>query len=119
MEDNSFIGLSDMCVPEAEDIAKSHNGYSLFDDTSGEMLDPLLVAKGCQEELQRFKQMGVYSYCDRRSIPHESKLVNVRWVHVNKGSCDNPVVKCRLVCQEFNDGYNCDELFAGTPLSTL
>ena len=36
-------------------------------------------------------------------------------MHVNKGSCDNPVVKCRLVCQEFNDGYNCDELFAGTP----
>ena len=36
-------------------------------------------------------------------------------VHVNKGTSSNPNIRCRLVCQEFNDGSCKDELFVGTP----
>ena len=59
--------------------------------------------------------MRVYEYVDRESLPVNANLVKVKWVHVNKGTTRNSNVRCRLVAQEFNDGSNRDELFAGTP----
>ena len=59
--------------------------------------------------------MKVYDYVDRNSVPNDANIVNVKWVHVNKGTMDKQVVRCRLVAQEFNDGSNKDELFAVTP----
>ena len=59
--------------------------------------------------------MRVYQYVNRENVPEGSNIVNVKWVHVNKGSRDDPNVRCRLVAQEFNDGTGKDDLFAGTP----
>ena len=59
--------------------------------------------------------MQVYEYISRDAVPANSHIVNVRWVHVNKGSIDEPKVRCSLVEQEFKDGDSKDELFAGTP----
>ena len=115
MEDISFVGLSDMCAPEVNDILQYHNGYEFFDETSGEALDPVLVARACQDELNRFEAMKVYSYFNRSELPEGSKIIGVKWVHVNTGNANDQVVRCRLVCQEFNDGTSKDELFAGTP----
>ena len=41
--------------------------------------------------------------------------MKVKWVRVNKGSKDEPIVRCRLVAQELGYGERIDELFAGTP----
>ena len=76
------------------------------------------MAKGCEEELRRFSDMKVYQYVEKDNVPEEANIISVKWVHVNKGTPDKPNVRCRLVAQEFNDGSQKDELFAGTPRST-
>ena len=40
--------------------------------------------------------------------------MKVRWIDINKGDTDNPIMRSRLVGKEFNDG-NGEGLFAGTP----
>ena len=69
MQELSLVGLSDMCAPEVTDIMEYHNEHEFYDETSGEALDPLLVAQACQEELKRFEQMKVYKYCRRSEVP--------------------------------------------------
>ena len=59
-----------------------HAGHTLFDESSGDMLDPLLVASACEEELKRFVDMKVYHYVQRSSLPENANIVNVKWVHV-------------------------------------
>ena len=108
-------GFSDMCAPEVNDILKYHDGYEFFDENSGEYLNPRLVVQACRDELKIFEDMKVYSYCKRSDVPENSKNIGVKWVHVNKGSEKDHIIRCRLVCQDFNDGTNKDELFAGTP----
>ena len=39
----------------------------------------------------------------------------MRWVTVNKGTSEQPNVRCRLVAREFAEKGNRDDLFAGTP----
>ena len=104
-----------MCAPEVEEIKSYHDGFDFYAEGTYQLLDSNLVALGCEEELKRFDEMQVYQYVKRQDVPDNSNIVNVRWVHVNKGSAEEPVVRCRLVAQEFNDGNNKDELFAGTP----
>jgi hypothetical protein len=43
------------------------------------------------------------------------KIINARWVRVNKGPKEKPIVRCRLVAMEFNNTEIRDDLFAGTP----
>ena len=42
-------------------------------------------------------------------------IIDVRWVIVNKGTQEEPNIRCRLVGREFADKGNKDDLFAGTP----
>ena len=42
-------------------------------------------------------------------------VIDVRWVIVNKGTHEEPNVRCRLVGRECADKGNKDDLFAGTP----
>ena len=97
MQEISLVGLSDMCAPEVTDIMEYHNEHEFYDETSGEVLDPLLVAQACQEELKRFEHMKVYKYVRRSEVPRDNKLINVKWVHVNKGTAGNHIIRCRLV----------------------
>ena len=72
--------------------------------------------------MKRFKAHNVYGYCDREVAKWDplGTFVKVKWVRVNKGSRENPNVRCRLVAQELAYGAKDDELYAGTPsLSTL
>ena len=42
------------------------------------------------------------------------KIVDVRWIDINKGDLKNPLYRSRLVAKEFNDSKD-DSLYAGTP----
>ena len=111
---NSREGEDDMCEEEVE--WDSH-WKAEFDDSTGEALDPKEVKKGCDAEMTRFKTMKVYEYV-LRGIAKQNpngKFVGVRWVKVNKGTVEDPNVRCRLVAQEFAKGEERDDLFAGTP----
>ena len=61
--------------------------------------------------------MEVYSYVKEEdaSGDSEGKVIDARWVIVNKGTAENPNVRCRLVGREFADKGNRDGLFPGTP----
>ena len=114
-DDISFMGLPDMCMDSKWDMNYYHDDVEFYDDTTDELLDSTLVHEGCQEELRRFSEMQVYEYVHRESLSYDALTVNVRWVHVNTGTPSEPKVRCRLVAQEFKDGENKDELFAGIP----
>ena len=44
----------------------------------------------------------------------EGKLIDTRWIYVNKGDEENPNYRTRLVGREFNT-YKDDTLYAATP----
>jgi len=56
---DEFTGSDDMCE-ESENVDDHFNPE--FDQNTGEYLDPVLVKKGCDEEMSRFKVMKVYEY---------------------------------------------------------
>ena len=88
-----------------------------YDTLTGETLDAKLVQKGKEEELKRFKEMGVYRYVTEQEAlnDRDSVRVDVRWVIVNKGMDKEPNIRCRLVAREFAEKGNRDDLFVGTP----
>jgi hypothetical protein len=55
-----LAALEDMCEPIEPSLQKHYNEHKFYDENTGEELDPVLVAKACEDELQRFKKMKVY-----------------------------------------------------------
>ena len=108
--------VDDLCEPKDIQLQQQETAYEYWDEVTGQLLDPRLVAKAEMEELDRFKQMGVYTYVSREQALNDSEgvFVKTKWVRVNKGVTD-PRVRCRLVAQELAFGERMDELFAGTP----
>ena len=88
-----------------------------YDAVTGQSLDPKLVKRGKEEEMRRFEEMKVYEYVIQNQALEdpESVIIDVRWDVVNKGTLEEPNVRCRLVGREFADKGNRDDLFAGTP----
>ena len=87
-----------------------------IDDVSGESMDPSLIVKARQEEMQGFSDRGVYHHVPRRVAEgyREGKFISVRWVDVEKGTKEAPKVRSRLVGQEFANGQREDDLYAPT-----
>ena len=44
------------------------------------------------------------------------KVIQTRWIDINKGDRDHPNYRSRLAAKEFNDGTVHDGLVAATPL---
>ena len=91
------------------DMSKS----SFVDDTTGKTLDSKQTLDGRHLEMETFKEMGVYEYV-RKDVAiqdRSGKMVGVRWVDVQKG----PLVRSRLVAQEFAGTEERDDIFAATP----
>ena len=67
-----------------------------YDTNTREALDPNLVKKGKDEEMMRFKEMGVYRYVIREEAHEDPNgvIIDVRWVIVNKGTREEP--QCTL-----------------------
>ena len=109
--------VSDMCMPEEEELMRSRVDMEYFDENTWEALDAENVMEGERVELDRFGKMGVYDYASRAQAlsDPEGKFVKVKWVRTNKDSSKEQVVRCRLVAQELGYGEKMDELFAGTP----
>ena len=78
-----------------------------FDDTTGAELDPILVKKARELEMEYFRSMGVYEKV-HRSEAIGAKIIRTRWIDVNKGDSLTPEYRRRLVGKEFNDGVNPD-----------
>ena len=76
------------------------------------------MVKARQEEIQYFRDMGVYEKVDVQECWKSTGKapIAVRWVDTNKGDSVKPNYRSRLVAKEFNTGP-CPELYAATPPS--
>lgn len=63
--------------------------------------------------MKTFFEMGVYEYVKKELAVQNKlgKVVGVRWVDVRKG----PLVRSRLVAQEFAGSEDREDVFAATP----
>ena len=61
------------------------------------------------------KAMNAYTRCPRSAVEEEGgKIIDVRWIDVSKGDCDDPNYRSRLVGREFNTSKD-DSLYVATP----
>ena len=84
-----------------------------WDDTTGAELDPELVKRAMQLEMEYFHSMGVYEKVPR-SQAVGCTIIRTRWIDVNKGDILSPDYRSRLMGKEFNDGTKPD-LYTSTP----
>ena len=104
-----------------ENAAKCHEELQIeeeyaVDDVSGAFLDPKMVKKARADEIEYVRDMKLYTKvpigeCLART---GKQPIAVRWIDVNKGDDENPLLRSRYVGKEFNDGPM-DGLFAATP----
>ena len=94
-----------------------HNGVGT-DYVSGEPLKGEMVMAAWKLELELFEKMGVYTRVTRaRALASgNGKVIQGRWIDVNKGSSETPDYRSRYVGKEFNRGQVATpDLFAATP----
>ena len=91
--------VSVLCEPELKWNNQQKAAHEYWDEVTGLPLDPQLVASGENDELDRFRKMGVYSYVPREQAEQdmEGTFVRTKWVRIDKGTPASPTVRCRLV----------------------
>ena len=104
-----------MSVDPSQEIHE-YVGEEAFDDTSGSQLVPSMVAAARREEIEYFRQMGVYRKVHRDECWQATGKgpIQVRWVDINKGDETRPNYRSRLVAKEFKTDVRPD-LYAPTP----
>ena len=87
-----------------------------WDDAKGGWLDPKLVSSARETDMRYIRNMQIYYKVDGREAYEVTGKppIRVRWVDTNKGSKEEPNIRCRLVAMEFRRGHR-PELFSATP----
>ena len=106
-------GLPLMSLHSKDGLHVEEPAGHFVDDTTGNVLDTRAVLAGRRLEMKTFEEMQVYEYITEAEAKQDAKgkLVGVRWVDAQKG----PIVRSRLVAQEFASEDIRDDLFAATP----
>ena len=90
-----------------------------WDDVHGDELNMKLVRKAWKEEIDYMKFRGIWEICDEDEAWQETGRgpVSTKWVDTNKGTTEEPLVRCRLVARDFREKGEKDreDLFAATP----
>ena len=90
-------------------------GSLAWDDVSGKNLDVHKVAAARKKEIAYIEGKGVWKKMSRKeAIRKGLKVLQVRWIDINKGDEEREDYRSRLVAKEFNDGAQ-EGLFAATP----
>ena len=92
----------------------------VVDDLTGEYLPPELVRKAKIEEIMEIYRRGVWSETSTLECWQKtgSAPIRVRWVVVNKGDKENPIIRARLVARHIAakfGGKGLAESFAAMP----
>ena len=86
-----------------------------WDDLTGMRLDGDQVVEARQKEIEYVRKMKVWNKIPRHvAKAHGWKVIQTRWIDINKGDDEKPVYRSRLVGKEFNNGET-DGISAGTP----
>ena len=94
-----LMEVSDMCMPDNEDLRRWVTDMKYFEKNTWEELDPEKVSEGERAELETFKKVGVYDFETRAVVMNDElgKFVKVKWVRTKKCTAMDPEVRCRLV----------------------
>ena len=100
-------------APGQDSLHSDDNAGIYIDDTTGLELDAKETATARRLEMKTFSDMKVYDYVPREIAitDKRGKIVGVRWVDTQKG----PIVRSRLVAQEFASKDDREDIFAATP----
>lgn len=105
-------------ILKGPDVEEGHDQEEIlkaWDDVSGAELDPKEVMKARAIEIGFVRKKKVWIKIRRdMAIKKKWKIIKTRWIDINKGDKQNPVMRSRLVGKEFNDGAD-NEMFAATP----
>ena len=89
--------------------------WTAWDDVTNVELNVQDVSAARALEMEYFEKLRVYDRLDRSEVARTGgKLIEARWVDVNKGDSVNVDCRSRLVGREFNVGRD-DALYAATP----
>ena len=90
--------------------------YIAWDDNTNVELDPRMVHKARQDEVEYVREMNLYIKVNIEECIKMTgkKPIAVRWIDVNKQDKANPLYRSRLVGKEFNT-HNDMTLYAATP----
>ena len=97
-----------MCPPEEHGM---YQDATFYDDITGSELNKAEAVKARLKEIKFFRDRGVYTKVWRES---HMKIINTKWLDVNKGDAENLNIRARLVGCEFATEKR-DDLFAATP----
>ena len=64
-------------------------------------LDANKVKDARKDEIGYIRKHGVYRKVRRDSVPKGAKIIQVRWIDINKGDEVNVDIRSRLVAKEF------------------
>ena len=79
--------VDDLCEPKDIQLQQQETACDYWDEVTGQLLDPGLVAKAEMEKLERFKQMGVFKYVSREQAlnDNEGVFVKTKWSGSTRG----------------------------------
>ena len=90
-----------------------------WDDVHGKALDITKVRLGRKEEVEYMKSRGIWSEVSVHDCWRKTgkRPVSVKWVDTDKGTIEEPLIRCRLVARDFRVRGEKDreDLFAATP----
>jgi hypothetical protein len=92
-----------------------------YDEITGALLDPRLVAEGRASEIGFMHKLKVYEEASMEEVLGLGLTpIPMRWIDINKGDDENPYVRCRAVLQETRKRSDLGpndiaSTFAGTP----
>ena len=100
-------------IPEEETV--DIDDVEAWDDVTGKALDPIALRQARLKEMKYVKEKEVWQPISPDEARRRGwKVVEARWIDINKGDEDAPNYRSRLVAKEFNDGAG-EGLFASTP----
>ena len=95
--------------------AVTRDDEAAWDDVRGGWLDREEVRKARMEEVGYMKDEKLWDEVPRKEAEGQ-RIVSVKWVDTNKGTEDQPEIRCRWVARDFKGAdRDREDLFAATP----
>lgn len=112
------LRMEDGC--DKSEIQAIEEMLEIYDEMTGTLLDPVLVAKARAEEMDEVHGHKVYykmPRADGMALAQKlgKKVWKVRWIDLNQGDEKEPRYRSRLVCCELKKGIENVEWYAATP----
>ena len=104
--------------PDIMAVHRQEDGTAVaWDDVSGNDLDPEMVLKAREEEMEQFRKHGVYEKVREEvcwAVTGKGPI-GTRWIDINKGDEVNPDHRSRFVALQVKYKSKEKNIFAATP----